>query len=330
MAHLTLADICKTNKLNVATGIIDEIIQYTPEVASMSSRVIPGTSFEALYLTSVPEPSFRKANQGTPPLVSQYENRKFDMRILSARAKSDTMVVQSTQLSVAQVLAMEASGIMRGSFRKIGRQLFYGTAADKLGFLGMSQFVDGAATTPENKRTLMKQTLTGTPTPNTASSVYFAHVDDSTGVHLVYGGMGQGFLSQSANWRTETLYDENKNEYDGYVLNLDSWVGLACMSRYAVVRYANITADTGKGLTDEILNDMWWRFTFLNDGMPPNRIYMTHRSAKQWQASRAPNQVVVVGGTQANAPTVAVIPVQYNGVPVTITTSLRDDEPILA
>ena len=85
---------------------------------------------------------------------------------------------------------------------------------------------------------------------------------------------------------------------------------------YSVGRIANLTADAGKGLTDDLISDLLSQFPA---GMVPTLLVCSRRSLKQLQQSRtATNQ------TGAPEP----FPSDAFGVPLITTDAIIDTEPL--
>jgi hypothetical protein len=95
-------------------------------------------------------------------------------------------------------------------------------------------------------------------------------------------------------------------------------LGIQVGSKYAIVRIANLTADSGKGLTDALLEDAMALFP---SGMQPTVIAMSRRSRKQLRKSRT-----TYSPTGSPAPN----PIDFDGVPLIVTDSIIDTETLLS
>jgi len=89
-------------------------------------------------------------------------------------------------------------------------------------------------------------------------------------------------------------------------------------SKYAVVRIANLTADSGKGLTDALLEKA---MSLFPSSLQPTMICMSRRSRYQLRVSRT-----TYSPTGSPAPN----PVDFDGVPLIVTDSIIDTETLLA
>jgi len=104
--------------------------------------------------------------------------------------------------------------------------------------------------------------------------------------------------------------------YPAYWTPASVWLGLQMGGAYSVGRIANLTADAGKGLTDDLIADLLSQFPA---GMGPTLLVCSRRSLKQLQQSRtATNQ------TGAPAP----FPSDSFGVPLITTDAIIDTEPL--
>ena len=95
-------------------------------------------------------------------------------------------------------------------------------------------------------------------------------------------------------------------------------LGIQVGSKYACVRIANLTADSGKGLTDALLEDAMALFP---SAMQPTVIAMSRRSRKQLRKSRT-----TYSPTGSPAPN----PIEFDGVPIYVTDSIIDTETLLS
>jgi len=184
----------------------------------------------------------------------------------------------------------------------IGKQAYYGTTSngDSDGFPGLidicdSSFIVDAAGT----------------TATTGSSVYALRFGNK-GVSLVLGnnaGMSLG------DWREEFVLDSGgTNSFNAYVAPLDLWVGMQATDISAVGRIADITADSSKTLTDDMISDLIAKFPV---GGAPDALYMNRRSLQQLQDSRT-----ATNPTGAPAP----FPNSAFGIPIVVTDSILSTE----
>lgn len=297
----TLLDIAKANGSDEAVGLIEEVVPYVPEVNLGAARTIKGTNYKSLVRTELPTVNFRNANQGVTASKSGWENRLVECFILDPRWECDKAVADKHEDGAEAFIAMEAAGMTRAAFITLGKQFYYGRANDAKGHPGLINAVDAN----------MVVDATGT-TANTGSSVW-AVTFGPQAVQWVYGAGGSLDVSDVIE---QLVPDENGDRYMAYVQNLLAYPGLQVGSKHAVGRIKNLTADSGKGLTDDLLSDLLSRFPV---GFKPDYFMMSRRSLKQLQQSRT-----ATNPTGAPAP----FPQEAFGIPIQVTDSILDTEAI--
>lgn len=314
MSRITLLDVAKMNGSDAVVGLVEESIQFAPEVNLFPVDTISGTSFKTLVRTGLPSVDFIAASSGIASSKSTFENKLFECGLLGGRIEIWKSVLDSPENGApADIRTAESMGVMEAAFRKVGRQIFYGKTAlgSALGFVGLVSFVDPSMIVDA-----------GGNAADTGSSVYFVKFG-AQNVRLVMGRNGTMELSD---FRVESLTDANGNKGPGEVADLASWVGLQCASKNSVVRIKNLTAQDGKGLTDALIADALDKFP---SGYVPDAIFMSRRSRTQLRKSRT----IVLNGqgtTRPNQPTIAPTPTEYEGIPIIATDSILNTEPIAA
>jgi hypothetical protein len=314
--RITLLDVAKNNGSDTIVGLVEESISATPEMAVFPVRPVEGTGFKTLVRTGLPAVDFIAASQGIAAGKSTFENKHFDCGLLGGRIEVWKSVLDAPENGPASdIKATEAIGVMESALRKVGTQIFYGKTAlgSEKRFVGLVSMVDGA---------LIKD-ATGT-TANTGSSVYMVKFGPRD-VSLV---MGRNATMELSDFRVESLTDADGNKGPGEVADLASWIGLQQASKHSVVRIKNITADSGKGLTDALLASA---MNLFPSGVVPDAIFMSRRSREQLQAARSAvtalrsdGKTGTLGGGAAYVPT----PTDFEGIPIIATDSIVNVEPI--
>lgn len=316
MANITLLDVAKLNGNDAVVGLIEESISATPEMALFPVRTVSGTGFKTLVRTGLPTVDFIAASQGIPGSKSTFDNKHFDCSVLGGRIEVWKTVLDAPENgAAADIKSTEAIGVMEAALRKVGTQIFYGKTAlgTAAGFPGLVSFVDSG----------MIKDATGT-TNNTASSVYFVKFGPRD-VSLI---MGLNGTMELGDFRVESLTDSAGNKGPGEVADLASWIGLQQASKHSVVRIKNLTADSGKGLTDALIASALDMFPA---GIVPDAIFMSRRSRTQLQTARAAlvalngnGKTGTLGGGAAYVPT----PTEFEGIPIIATDSIVNTEPV--
>lgn len=310
-AYLTLLDLAKINGSDMTVGLIEENLNSAPELGILPARKIKGTSFKTLVRTAYPSTGFRKVNEGVEPKKSTYVNKEFGLFYYDGQMEMDHAVARADEQGIDHALAMEADGHGRAFLLTGGTQVWYGnTGGDANGFPGASQLVDSSLVVD----------ATGT-TANTGSSVYALVVMDKF-MELI---LGNDSVMEVGEWRKQTITRSSK-EMTAWKNSLEGYIGAAFYSKYAIGRIKNLTADSGKGLTDSLLADLLNSFPV---GVKPTHLFMSRRSRKQLQKSRT----VTLNGNGQGSPNggqglIAPVPTEYDGVPIVATDSIVDTEAI--
>jgi len=299
LVYPTLLDIAKMTGNDPAVALVEEVITEVPELRLLAARPIPGTSYKTLVRTALPTVGFRNSNQGAVQGKSAYAERRVECFIMNPRWNSDKAVADAHPDGAEALIAMEGVGQTAAAGIAVASQMYYG--GDAKGFPGLSNYVDSSLVVD----------ATG-DTADTGSSVWaikFGPMD----TQLVVGGDGQFDLSDV---RIGDVLDGDGNPYTAYIQELMSWLGLQVLSKWSVGRIKNLTAQAGKGLTDNLLADLIGAFPA---GKMPDALFMSRRSRTQLQKSRT-----------ATSPTGAPVPIptEYDGVPIYASESIVNTEAI--
>ena len=300
MTMPTLLDIAKANGSDGVVGLIDEATKAHPELVLAPARTIRGLNYKTLVRTANPTVGFRNANEGTAATKGTYENRLVETYILNPRWECDKAVADRYEDGPEAYIALEASAILEAAMQTLATQFYYGTGADAKGFPGLLAAYDA---------TNMVVDAGGT-TATTGSSVWALRFGPKN-VTWVYGNGGSLELSDVAEQR---ILDADDNPFTAYVQELLAYPGLQVASLYSIGRIKKLTADSGKGLTDDLIAELLSKFPV---GVRPDVMLMTRRSLRQLQDSRT-----ATNATGAPAP----FPTEAFGVPIAPTDAITDTE----
>ena len=300
MTMPTLLDIAKANGSDGVVGLIDEATKAHPELTLAPARTIKGLNYKTLVRTANPTVGFRNANEGTAATKGTYENRLVETYILNPRWECDKAVADRYEDGPEAYIALEASAILEAAMQTLATQFYYGTGADAKGFPGLVAAYDA---------TNMVVDAGGT-TAATGSSVWALRFGPKH-VTWVYGNGGSLELSDVAEQR---ILDGNDNPFTAYVQELLAYPGLQVASLYSIGRIKKLTADSGKGLTDDLVAELLSKFPV---GVRPDVLLMSRRSLRQLQDSRT-----ATNATGAPAP----FPTEAFGVPIAPTDAVTDTE----
>jgi hypothetical protein len=302
-----MLDVAKLNGSDEVVGLIEEVLTSAPEVQTFPYRTITGTSYPTVTRVSLPTVGFRLANAGTTATKSEFVRKLVETYILSGRVEVDKAVGMAYEQGMSAYEMIEAVGTMKATMIELGSQIWYGIANGSNGFPGIKAalpytagIADGSVINAEGS------------TATTASSVY-AVVFGNQEVTLVGGN---GSVPDLGEFRDETILDGDSKPLPGRVADLVGWVGLQIGSVNSVRRIANVTADSGKGLTTDLLDEMNNSFPV---GHQPDAYYMSRRSRLQLKIDLATPE----------RPSVS-MPTEYDGIPIIATDSILNTDAIEA
>jgi len=319
MPRITLLDVAKLNGADKEVGLIEEVLTSAPEAEVFPFRTINGTSYPTVTRVSFPSVGFRLANAGVTATKSEFVRKLVEAYIFGGRVEADRAVAMAYDEGMEAWEMVEALGTFRQSLIKLGSQIWYGISADAKGFPGIKAALPFTAGVADGSVI----NATGT-TASTASSVYAVKFGKQD-VTLV-GGNGQ--VPRLGDFRDETIYDASSNPLPGRVADLIGWIGLQIGNVNCIRRIANLTADSGKGLTGTLLARLVNSFPV---GYRPDAIFMSRRSREQYQLS----MTVVLNGGAGGDPngkqtTTAPMPTHYDNIPIIATDAILNTDAIEA
>jgi hypothetical protein len=312
-----MLDVAKLNGNDSVVGLLEENIKYSPEVALFPFRTIRGTSYKTGLRTGLPTTGFRAANEGQTPSKSTFRQALIEAYIFGGQIEVDKAVADAHEDGAAAMQAIEASGVMQSAVRKIGSQVWYGVSSDSKGFPGLK------AATPISTLTAAGDSLTVDATgstADTASSVYAVKFGPQD-ITLI-GGNNRAW--QLDDFTAQQITAANDGKLTAYVAGLTGWIGLQAVHENCVRRIYNLTAQSGKGLTDALLAQLLATFPV---GYVPDAIFMSRRSRSQLQAARTVT-LQGSGTNRPNQPAIAPIPTEYDGIPIHATDSILNTDAI--
>ena len=316
MSFPTLLDVAKRNASDPAVGLIDEAARLVPEITGQTmqrgslvtipsvgaARTIRGTQYKTRVRTALPNAGFRDANEGVDPGKSTYVNKLVECFVLNPRWECDVAVATSNEDGAEAYIAEEALATVQAAFQTLGRQFYYGRAADGKGHPGLIDSVDSE----------MIVDATGTEA-NKASSVWAV----CFGMQKVQWVMGQEGSLDMTDPRIESITDANGKRFSAYVQEIVAHMGVQVGHKFCTGQIKNLTEDAGKGLTDALLGKLLAKFPI---GFRPDAFFASRRSLEQLRGSRT-----ATNATGAEAPT----PTEFEGIPIVGTDSILNTEAIV-
>ena len=317
MSRLNMLDVAKLRGNDATVGLIEANIKAAPEAELFPFRTIRGTSYKTGIRTGLPTVGFRNANEGQTPTKSTFEQKIIEAFIFGGQNEIDKAVADADERGAEYLKALEASGVTLAAMRAIGSQIWYGTTQDAKGFPGLKAATVFGGTTQNGDPLTINATGS---TASTASSVYAVKFGEQD-VTLIGGNDSAFTLGE---WMIQQIVTSGTAKMTAHVNALTAWIGLQVAHENCVRRICNLTAQTGKGLTDPLLALLLDSFPI---GFKPDAIFMSRRSRSQLQASRTV-ALYGQGPTRPNQPTIAPIPTEYDGIPLVASDSILNTDAI--
>lgn len=305
--YLTTANVATFNKTDMDI-LVRDVLDDAPFLSVLAAMPVRGNTFSYTRLTANPSVGFRAVNNGIETEKSTYEKVTIDLAVMDASWAMDIAAAQVDERGVEHILAIEAMNHMRQAMVEVEEQILNGTF--NIGSNGFNGFANQANL--NNAADAMVVDATGT-TANTGSSVYLVRTGDAD-VQVLWG---QGGVISMGDFQIVERDGSSVGRFPAYYQPITGWCGCKVASTYSVARIANLTADSGKGLTDSLIARALERFPA---GRGPDYIVMNRRSLRQLQSSRT-----ATNPTGAPAP----FPVEAFGVPIIVTDALKNTEALL-
>ena len=304
MAHarMTLLDIAKRNASDPLVGLIDEAAVAHPEWMLGDARTIAGTQYKTLVRTALPDVGFRRANEGVETKKSTLVNRLVECFIVDASWDVDKAAADAAEDGAEAVCAEEAGAHMEGAITNLCKQFYYGTASGAAGaaygYAGLIDMVDSGMVIDA-----------GGTTDNTCSSIWAVKFGPkyTRWVMGADGSWGEGDIF-------EQFVTVSSKQMLAYCQGIIGWMGLQIGHKQSIARLHSLTADSGKGATDDQIALLLEKFPV---GLVPDVLFMNRRSLRQLQDSRT-----ATNPTGAPAP----FPQDSFGIPIAVTDSIISTE----
>jgi len=286
-------------------GMVSEVLNDAPLLARLAARPRQGFSFRYSRKTADPFVGFRAINDGRTNSKATYDQKTVTCEVLDASNQVDVAVADADELGIDHCLAQNNIDHLQAALFAAERQIIYG--GDALGFDGFVD-LDGCDGTASD----MVVDATGS-TANTASSVWLIRTSNND-ASIIWGSNGQIKVGERTVIQAQGA---TTGTYPAWYTPITAWMGLQVAASYDVCRIANLTAQTNKGLTDDLIAEAISRFPSARQ---PNIIALNRRSLMQLQQSR-----------QATSPTGAPppFPTEAFNIPIVVTDSIINTESIL-
>ena len=301
--YYTSAQLIQFNESDLEFDVSD-VLNDAPVLAALSAFSVPGT--QLLYMKRITDPvsSFRLLNDGVDNDVATYSQVSVDLAIADASFNIDIAAAEGYRLGAAAFIALQMRNHMQSMMASIENELINGGHTN--GFASLSDELDAVA-----DETVISA---GGTTADTGSSVYLIR-SGFNDTQVAWGNEGVIEAKDTTIVRTS---GSTTGTFPSYYTAVTGYCGLIYGSSYSAGRIANITEDSGKGLTDALIAEALSKFPA---GRGPNMLAMNRRSLFQLQNSRT-----ATNATGAPAP----YPAEAFGVPIIVTDQISSTEALIS
>ncbi len=307
-SYMTSANVVVFNKLDMYLNLSD-VLDNAPVLARLAARTAPGITFVHSKTTANPSVGFRDVNDGIENTKGTHVQVTSTLKFLDASFAMDEAAALADSRGVDHVMGIEAMAHLRQALAECEEQVWYGTGTggQSGGFTGLANQtnLDGASDS-------MVINAGGT-TANTGSSCWLIRTGEED-LELLWGM--QGVIQMSERMRVERA-GSTTGRFWALAHAIHGWVGLKIGRAFSAARIANLTADSGKGLTDDLIARA---IELFPSDAQPQYICMNRRSLGQLRRSRT-----ATNPTGAPAP----FPTEAFGVPIIPTDRISSTEALL-
>jgi hypothetical protein len=320
---LTALDLAARRGTDKEIGLVQQIVNYAPEVQLIMGRPIPGTFTEAKVQVGITKGgAFRAFNSGVIPGAGQYERRRFDAFFFDSQLEVDEAeLIAANQIgdSLGDLQSDEVNGALQDKAIKFSQQFYGGLGLNADGFPGLIDLLNIYAKVIDSR--------TGKPIVNvidaggagnnaTSECVWYVWVHQQA-VHFLFGG-NQVINVNPWQWQYVQDQADPKKRRRASVSNISGFIGLACAHPWGVTCIKNI--DATHAWTDALSAKL---HALLPAGITPTHCFATKRARGGLQQSRTVT-LFGSGTVKPDQGTVAPIPqADVSGVPIHVTDGIQ-------
>lgn len=308
---VTVADMV-ADALDLSGAQVSDLRNAAPLVARLpTTESSNGDTHKYSKETGAPVVGFRAENAGRDFDVSADTVVTVTLKIIDFSYMADKAVADRWRKGGADAW-MEREGMrhLKAALSLYEKQIIYGTGNDSDGFAGL---IDNAQLDALADTMVINA---GGTTATTGSSCFFMRLGENDMQGVYRGDMVNPFdIGERV---IQDFTDGDGKHFPGYYVPATGWLGMQIGGAYSVGRIANLTEDSGKGLSDDLGFQLLAKFP---PGARDNMVCVTNtRSVRQLQKSRTATNV-----TGAPAPWPTMI---CNNIPIIETDSILETEAI--
>lgn len=325
-----MADMAARRGTDKEIGLVQQIVNYSPEITTIMGRTVPGTFATAKVQIGIPKGgSFREVNKGVLTSSGSYEKRRFNAFFFDAQLQVDEAELVAAEQegdSLGDLQADEVAGALMNKAILFSQQFYAGTTVDPLGFPGL--FTLFQAYNGGDSKGGVIDSRTGKTIVNFVDANPGSHSNPSTecvwyvwchpqGVHFLFGGNKTIDVNP---WVWQYMPDPKAPgaRLRASVTNISGWIGLSAAHPFCIACIKNI--DSAHLWTDTLSAQL---HSLLPTGITPTHAFASKRAIAGLQSTRT---VTLFGqGTRRpNQPLIAPTPtVDVMGVPIIPTDGIQ-------
>ncbi len=308
---LTAMDLAGRRGTDKEIGLVQQIVNWSPEIATIPGRTIPGTFTEAKVQIGIAKGgAFPGINGGVAVGAGTYEKRRFNAFFFDSQLEiRESELIGAAQQgdSIGDLQSDEVAGALQDKAIKFSQQFYQGLAQNANGFPGLLDIIKiytgnfGAA-----GKSAVTDSRTGKPmvsyidaggTSGAVECIWYIWAHPQ-GINFLYGG--DKMLDVNP-WVWAYL-GASDARYRAMVSNVSGFVGLSAANPWSVACIKNI--DATHPWTDALSSKL---HALLPQGINPTHCFATKRAIAGLQQQRTVT-LFGAGSERPNQGTVAPIP----------------------
>lgn len=322
---LTAMDLAARRGTDKEIGLVQQIVNWSPEITTIAGRTIPGTFTEAKVQIAIPKGgAFPGINGAVAVSAGAYEKRRFNAFFFDSQLEireSELVGAEQAGDSLGDLQADEVAGALQDKAIKFSQQFYGGLAVNKEGFPGLLDIIKiyngnfGTAQGVLDSRTgkTLVNYIDAGGTSGATECVWYIW-QHPQGIHFLYGGNKMLDVNP---WQWQYLGNSDAR-YRAQVSNISGFIGLSAANPWSVACIKNI--DATHPWTDALSAKL---HALLPTGIQPTHCFATKRAIAGLQQSRTVT-LFGAGTTKADQPTIAPVPkVDVEGIQIIPTDGIQ-------
>ena len=315
----TLRELVTGKGWDATQGIIEEVSKLVPELNFFDAKIIQGTTFQGLKLTSLPTTGFRAIGKGIDASDEGYSLANYTCALLAGLVQRDKAAFTADPRGADEAKAAAAIATIRSAMKTLAAAIWYGDGSGASGadiFPGVAAACDSSLVVKAGGSTASKQT-----------SVFLVGNDANEQCGLYFGEDSELLGKSELEWHEGLMTGSNSKQVPALWTSLDSWAGFGVRQKYAVGRICNLSTTDSKTLTDALLAEAVSLYQEKNDGVPPKAIFAPFEQVRALRVSRSAKVYDLPGHGGEN---IAGAVVDFDGIPIVGTSNISLTEAVVA